>query len=102
MKDTKEELSLEQKIEAWKKKYSEVFLYEADGKKCYLKKPDRKTLSAAAVVGKNDPMKYNEVLLKNCWLEGDEQLKTDDGYFLGLSGQLAELIEIKEGEIKKL
>jgi len=68
----------------------------------YLKKPNRKALGAAAVVGKADPMKYNEILLNNCWIEGDEKIKTDDSLFLGVSAQLAELIEIKEASLKKL
>lgn len=93
---------MEQKIKEWKAKYGQIFAYEADGKKCYLRKPDRKVLSAAAVMGKEDPMKYNEVILNNCWLDGDEEIKTDDGYFLGISQVLAKLIEIREGELKKL
>ena len=95
-------MALEEQISVWKKKHGDVFLYTADGKSCYLKKPDRSILSAAAVIGKNDPLKYNEILLKNCWLGGDEEIKTDDGLFLGISQRLAELVEIKEGELKKL
>lgn len=96
------ELTEEQKIEGFKKKYGDVFHYTAEGKSCYLKKPSRQTISAAAVVGKNNPMKYNEILLNGCWIEGDEELKTDDGLFLGVSQILNDLIEIKEGELKKL
>ena len=59
-------------------------------------------LGAASVLGKNDPMKYNEVLLENCWLGGDEEIKKDDSLFLGVSSHLAEIIEIKTAEIKKL
>lgn len=47
-------------------------------------------------------MKYNEFLLNNCWLEGDEIIKTDDALFLGVSAQLAEIIEMKEATLKKL
>ncbi|GHV11720.1 hypothetical protein FACS1894162_7350 [Bacteroidia bacterium] len=43
--------------------------------KCYLHRPDRKALSAASVIGKTDPLKYNEILLNNCWLGGDEEIK---------------------------
>ncbi len=91
-----------EQIEEWKKKHGDVFCVTVDGKTAYLKKPDRKTLSAAAVLGKSDPMKYNEVMLNNCWLGGDEEIKTDDALFLGVSSKLSELIEIKEAEIKKL
>lgn len=89
-------------IDAWKKAHGDVFKVEVGGKVCYLKKPDRKVLGAASVLGKNDPMKYNEVLLENCWLDGDEEIKTDDSLFLGVSSHLAEIIEIKTAEIKKL
>lgn len=102
METTKMEMTPEKKIAQWKEQYGDVFQVSVDGRTAYLKKPTRKALSAAAVIGKTDPMKYNEILLANCWLEGDEEIKTDDALFLGVSGQLAEIIEIKEAEIKKL
>lgn len=77
-------------------------MVEVDGRRCYLKRPTRKTLSAAAVVGTKDPLKYNEIVLKNCWLNGDEEIQGDDALFLGVSGQLAEIIEVAEASIKKL
>lgn len=91
-----------EQIEAWKKRHGEVFAVEVEGKIAYLKRPDRKGLSAAAVVGKTDPMKYNEVLLNNCWLSGDEEIKTNDALFLGVSKVLADLVEVKEASLKKL
>lgn len=107
--------TIEQKIEEWKRKYGSVYSVEvkaagvanpdsdeAGVKVCYLRKPDRKALSAASVVGAADPFKYNEILLSNCWIEGDEEIRTDDSYFLGVSAKLGELIEIKEASIKKL
>lgn len=38
----------------------------------------------------------------NCWIDGDEELRTDDKYFMGLSQKVSELVEIKVGELKKL
>ena len=96
------EITKEQ-IAEWKAKNGEVFCYETtDGKKGYLKRPDRRALSYSAVLGKDDPMKYNEAMLKACWLGGDSEIQTEDRYFLGISGILADLIEIKTGELKKL
>ena len=91
-----------EQIEAWKKKWGDVFCVTVGDKVAYLKRPSRQALSAAAVVGKNDPMKYNEILLGNCWLAGDEEIKTDDSLFLGVSAKLGELVEMKEAELKKL
>ncbi|WP_239434024.1 hypothetical protein [Bacteroides faecis] len=100
--ETKVEKTIEQKITEWKAKHGDVFQVEVDGRVAYLKRPDRKVLGAAAVTGKSDPMKYNEVILNNCWLEGDEEIRTNDAMFLGVSAQLAEIIEIKEATLKKL
>ncbi len=96
-----EKLTKEQ-IEALKKKHGEIYEVEVDDKVCYLKKPSRKVLSLAAVQGQRDPLKYNEVILANCWVDGDEEIKTDDACFLGVSGVLADLIEVKEASLKKL
>ncbi len=100
--ETKVEKTIEQKISEWKAKHGDVFQVEVDNRVAYLKRPDRKVLGAAAVTGKSDPMKYNEVILNNCWLEGDEEIRTNDAMFLGVSAQLAEIIEIKEATLKKL
>lgn len=99
--EEKKTVSPEQ-IAEWKEKYGNVYVAEVDEKRAYLKQPTRKALGAAAVIGKSDPMRYNEVLLDNCWLGGDEEIKTNDALFLGVCGQLTELIEVKEATLKKL
>jgi len=91
-----------EKIEQWKKQYGDVYAYEVDGNVAYLRKADRKTIAAAQSIAGSDAIRYNEILLENCWLGGDEIIKTDDAYFLGISSFLAELIQIKVGELKKL
>ena len=47
-------------------------------------------------------MKFNEVILNECWLDGDEEIRTNDTLFLSVSGKIAELIEVKEAELEKL
>lgn len=96
-----EKITKEQ-IAKWKAKYGSVFQLVVDGKTGYLHKPDRKTLSYASTAGQTDPLKFNEVLLKGCWLGGDEEICTDDELFLAASGKLGELIQVKEAELKKL
>lgn len=89
-------------IEEWKKKHGEIFKISVDGKTCYLKKPSRKALGYASVAGKDNPLKFNEVILKDCWLAGDEEIQTDDTLFLSVSSKLTDLIQIKETELEKL
>ena len=90
-----------EQIAEWKKKHGDIFKVEVGDSVCYLKKPDRKTMSYVATLG-NNPIRANEALLQNCWLGGDESIKTDDEKFFGVSAKLAEIIQIKEAEITKL
>lgn len=91
-----------EQIEIWKKKYGKVSGIIVDGHICYLRKPDRKTLSYASVAGQKDPLKFNEVLLNNCWLGGSEAIKTDDDLFLSVGAKIADLITVKEAELVNL
>jgi hypothetical protein len=91
-----------EQIEAWKGQYGEIFAIIVEDKIGYLKKVDRQTLSFASTVGTKDPMKFNEIILSNCWLGGDTELKTNDDYFLAVSGTLSQLIIVKEAELVKL
>lgn len=90
-----------EQISEWKKKHGDIFKVEVDDSVCYLKKPDRKTMSYVATLG-NNPIRANEALLQNCWLGGDDDIKTNDEKFFGVSGKLAEIIEVKDAEITKL
>lgn len=94
----------EQQIQEWKNKHKDIFLLTSDDKACYVRKPSRKDVSyaMAASSGGKDLIKMQEVLLNNCWLGGDEEMRTDDDYFYGVSPQLTGLMEAKEVELKKL
>lgn len=89
-------------IEDLKAKHGQLFMITVEDKACLLKKPTRKVLSMASSVASKDPMKFNEIILKNCWVAGDEEIKTNDDYFLGASQKIAEIIEFKEAELVKL
>lgn len=89
-------------IEDLKAKHGQLFMITVEDKACLLKKPTRKVLSMASSVASKDPMKFNEIILKNCWVDGDEEIIKDDDYFLGASQKIAEIIEFKEAELVKL
>ena len=91
-----------EQIKQWKAKYKEVFVLRVDDKVAYLRTPDRATLSYASTLATKDPMKFNEAILTNCWLGGDDEIKTDDALFLSASSKLGELIQIKEATLEKL
>jgi len=89
-------------IDALKAKHGDIFLIEVENKKAIVKAPGRKELGAASTLAGSDPMKFNEQILKSCWLEGDEEIKTNDRLFMSVSAKLDKIIEIAEAEIKKL
>lgn len=91
-----------EQIAMWKAQHGDVFEISVENHFGYLKKPDRKVLSYATSVGQSDPMKFNELVLQNCWLGGSPELKEKDEYFFAVVAQLNVLIEVKEAEIKKL
>ena len=90
-------------INAWKKEYGEIFRFNVGKDKvCFLKKPSRNALSYASMAAQTDPLKYNEYILEDCWLAGDEEIKTDNGLFLSIGQKLPLLIEMVEVEMVKL
>lgn len=110
MKETKlkGEVSQDQ-IESWKsdcvKKYGEsckVHEYEVDGKVCYLRSVDRNTYSLAAAKVSSSPAKFNEIVLEQIWLGGDEQIKYDDRYYFGVIDFVEELMAKKKGNLRQL
>lgn len=92
----------QEQIDAWKKQHGEVHKITVMDKVAYLKRPSRKALGYASVAGKDNPLKFNEVLLNDCFLGGDEEIKTDDTLFLSVSAKLPELIRVEECELEKL
>jgi hypothetical protein len=91
-----------EQIAGWKAMYKDVFAIRVADRIAYLKRPSRKALGYASVSGKDNPLKFNEVLLNDCWLGGDEAIKTDDTLFLSASAKIAELIHVEEAELEKL
>ena len=94
----------EEQLKSWKEKYGEVFEISCEEKKAVLHKPGRKELSFA-MAGSNqakDSVKFSEILLKQCWIDGDKEFMEDDNYFLSAVPVLGALAEVKEAEIKKL
>ena len=111
-------------IEAWKKIYGEVYELTVRDKKCYLRKFDRATMSYALSLltsdvdvnleNKSNPkvgkiqinpekiLKVGEIALQNCWLGGDEEIKTDDSLFVSAAMEAGTLFEMEESSLKKL
>lgn len=96
-----------EQIAVWKEQHKDVFAIKVEDSEsklhvCYLRRPKRRDLSAATVAGQANPLKFNEVILRQCWLGGDEEIRKDDALFLSASGKIPDLIEVAEAELEKL
>ena len=94
MKYTKEQIA------EWKSKHGDLFEISVVGKSCILRKPNRKDLSYVSVV--KDPMKMSEVMMKQLWVAGDEEIREQDDLFLAAIPKMEEVLKVKEATIKKL
>lgn len=74
-----------------------------DGKdyNCIVKSPDRNTLSVASKF-MEDPVRFNEVIFTNGWVDGDEEIRNNDYLRLAAETKCAGLVKIAESSIKKL
>lgn len=93
-----------EQLNSWKEKFGEIFEISCDDKKAILHKPTRKDLSFA-MAGSNqakDSVKFSEILLKQCWVDGDMEFQDVDKYFFAAVPVLGTLSEVKEAEVKKL
>lgn len=93
----------QEQIDVLKKAHGAIFLYRAvDGKYCILKAPDLNILDVCRTISKGSSIKFDMALADNCWLQGDECLKTEDKYRMGLFDWLGGLIKKVEGELEEL
>lgn len=100
--DKKPSIATPEQIEIWKKQHGDVFQLDVDGHIAYLKKPSRKVMSMALGAGKNDPIRFGEIILNNCWIEGDRKIIDEDKLFFGAMQQLDQMIEFASSDLKKL
>ena len=106
-------------VDEWKRLYGEVheievaeektkfdpYLLEKESLgdsvlKAYLKKPDQKTVSFAMSKAPAI-LEMGKVVLKNCWLGGDERILSEGNYFDSAAIVAVELVEMHRARLKK-
>ncbi len=69
----------------------------------YFRQPDFKTFSKYLTASQKDNAVALRQLATDCFLDGDRELISDDSLFLfGLMGQLAKIIEMRNGKLVNL
>lgn len=87
-----------------------VSIYNAKGelkegcevKSCLLKSPSLQVLDACQMSNGGSTLKFNEMLVENCWVDGDVELKTVDVYREGLYRRLGLILRCVDGELKEV
>jgi hypothetical protein len=67
----------------------------------YIQFPDNKVLSYAMQRLPN-MLEAGKVIVKNCWLGGDQRLVKEDTYLNSAALQVIELIQIRQGRLKEV
>lgn len=67
----------------------------------FVRKPTRQELAPIVPQLTTNPLGAMEILLNTVWLEGDEDIKTDDELFFGAISSLEPLIKFRVAELKK-
>lgn len=78
-----------------------------EDKICWLKEVNRATLEVAlglimATTGQPQYIRAGEIILLNCWVGGDEEIKKNEDYLIPACFQAYELIKLKEASLKKI
>lgn len=95
-------------IDQWKRKHGNIFMLTADdGKECVIFDPcsDFKVIKAATIAMRSnggDTSDYAGVILNAAWLTGDEAIKREERYWLGLADEIYEFTVLPECSIKKI
>ncbi|MGV7234657.1 MAG: hypothetical protein ACQ9ET_00220 [Nitrosomonadaceae bacterium] len=84
-----------------------VYEISVGEKSCRLSEINRGTLEVVLGLvmpsnGQPQYIKAGEIILNSCWVEGDEEIKTDESLLLSACMSAYQLVDIKESSLKKL
>ena len=96
----------EEQIGKWKQRYGKIVRIDVvdapDLHIGYFHRPTLETLKAVIKMAKTDEVGAGEVLMKNCWLGGSEQLATDALLFAETQKQLGTMLQSCQSSLKNL
>jgi hypothetical protein len=96
-------------IKEWKKQYGDIHVVSTDIKEgnrvtCYLKPVTERHQYAAiySYIGANKLVEAGELILKNCWLGGDEIIKTNDKVNVSVAMAAYQAMDLPTSHVKKI
>lgn len=103
--ETKKGNISQEQIEEWKKKFKKVYILkvkvnESDEAVGYLRKPSRDHKAVAlSLYAQNKILEAGEFVRDNCWLGGDDRLKTKEDIADSAAIQASGIVNFLEGEL---
>lgn len=93
---------LEKEIKELKSKHKVDGIIEIpyNDKVAYLKEPGRNDVEYILTEAQSGPLSMVEALLETCWLQGDEELKSDVKFKTSLMGETDKILGITTLKIK--
>lgn len=90
----------EKQIKEWKEQYGSIFQFDVDDKTCFLREPKMKDFKRAFSAMQDDSeIAFGEAMLGALWIDGDNEIKTNDDYFLPARKDLAHFLKYDDAEI---
>lgn len=92
----------DKQIQEWKEKYGGVYALPVEDKIAYLREPKMKDFKRAfSAMQDNGDLAFGEEMINQLFIGGDEEIKTDDAYFLPARKEIKEFFNFEEPEITK-
>lgn len=89
-------------INEWKEKYGNIYELPVDDKVAYLREPKMKDFKRAfTAMQNNGDLAFGEEMINLLFIGGDEEIKTNDDYFLPARKEIKEFFNFEEAEIVK-
>lgn len=91
----------DKQINEWKTKYGSVYELPVDDKTAYLREPKMKDFKRAFTAMTNGGnLAFGEELINVLFIGGDEEIKTNDEYFLPARKEMKDFFDFDEAEIQ--
>ncbi|GGG47033.1 hypothetical protein [Epilithonimonas arachidiradicis] len=92
----------QEQIQEWKDKYGGVYELPIEDKSAFLKEPKMQDFKRAfTAMQKGGDIAFGEEMINALWIDGDEEIRKDDEYFLPARKELVDFFNYPDAVIKK-
>lgn len=96
-------IATQEQIQEWKEKYGGVYELPIEDKSAYLKEPKMQDFKRAfTAMQKGGDIAFGEEMINALWIEGDEEIRDEDEYFLPARKELVDFFNYPDAVIGKV